>query len=162
LTLFYPASFYPHKNHQFILDYISSYNDVNNYIKSFIFTTKNIFNNSLIDELGILTPEQCYEKYKSSDALIFPSLMESYGLPLIEAMYMKLPIIVSDLDYAKWLCEDQAIYFNPTDIVSLYNAIKELYNKKQEGWSPDYTHALSKIHDSWEETARLFFNAIME
>jgi glycosyltransferase involved in cell wall biosynthesis len=162
LTLFYPASFYPHKNHQIIIDCILSYNDISNYIKSFIFTTRDIFNNSFIIELGVLTPEQCYNLYKSSDALIFPSLMESYGLPLIEAMYMKLPIIVSDLDYARWLCEDQAIYFNPTDVGSLYNAIVELYNKKQENWEPDYSHAISKIQANWEETAHLFFNTVME
>jgi glycosyltransferase involved in cell wall biosynthesis len=162
LLLFYPAMFYPYKNHRIIIDYISSYSAAGNYIDSFIFTTKNIFNNPFIKELGILTPEECYEFYKSSDALIFPSLMESYGLPLIEAMQMQLPIIVSDLDYAKWLCEDQAIYFNPTDAVSLHNAIIELYNRKQKGWRPNYRHALSRIHANWEETAHLFFNAIME
>jgi glycosyltransferase involved in cell wall biosynthesis len=162
LLLFYPASFYPHKNHQIILDYISSYNNTDsNYIDSFIFTTKNVFNNPFIKELGVLTSDECYELYKSSDALIFPSLMESYGLPLIEAMQMQLPIIVSDLDYAKWLCEDQAIYFNPTNMVSLHNAIIELYNKKQSGWRPNYKQALSKIHANWEETAQLFFNTII-
>jgi glycosyltransferase involved in cell wall biosynthesis len=162
LTLFYPASFYPNKNHQIIIDCVLSCKDINNYINSFLFTTKNVFNNPLITELGLLTSEQCYELYKSSDALIFPSLMESYGLPLIEAMYMKMPVIVSALDYAKWLCEDQAIYFNPTDTASLYSAIVELYNKKQEGWSPDYSHALSKIHNNWEKTAHVFFNTIMK
>jgi glycosyltransferase involved in cell wall biosynthesis len=162
LLLFYPASFYPHKNHQIILDYILSDKTVGNYVDSFIFTTKNIFNNPFIKEVGVLTPEKCYEFYKSSDALIFPSLMESYGLPLIEAMQMQLPIIVSNLDYAKWLCEDEVIYFNPTDVVSLHNAIIELSNKKQKGWRPNYKYALSKIHANWDETARLFFNTIMK
>jgi len=48
-----------------------------------------------------LSHDQVMDLYSRSRALVFPSLTESFGLPLIEAQGMGLPIIASELDYVR-------------------------------------------------------------
>ena len=50
--------------------------------------------------VGRVPHRQLLEMYKSSDALLFPSAIETIGLPLLEASRFGLPVIVSDLGYA--------------------------------------------------------------
>lgn len=49
---------------------------------------------------GKLTFDDLMSLYKSADALLFPSYIETFGLPLIEAAAFGLPVICSDLPYA--------------------------------------------------------------
>ena len=54
--------------------------------------------------------------YKLIDALVFPSTIETFGLPLIEAASMGKPIIASDLDYAREvLGQYKGVSFVPSD-----------------------------------------------
>jgi hypothetical protein len=53
--------------------------------------------------------------YANSDILLFPSLIESFGNPLVEAMTMNMPIISSKRDWAHEVCGDAARYADPAD-----------------------------------------------
>lgn len=53
--------------------------------------------------------------YRKAELFVFPSLKESFGHPIVEAMASGLPIAISDLPYAHEICGDAAIYFNPLD-----------------------------------------------
>ena len=61
-------------------------------------------------------------QYSMSSALVFPSLFESYGLPLIEAQELKLPILASELDYVRDVCEPVET-FDPLSPRSISRAI---------------------------------------
>lgn len=50
--------------------------------------------------IGHQTEEKIKSLYKKNDALIFPSFMETWGLPISEAKKNNLPIILPDLEYA--------------------------------------------------------------
>ena len=50
--------------------------------------------------MGHQSQEGIQKLYETADALVFPSLMETWGMPLSEAKKFNLPIIVSDLSYA--------------------------------------------------------------
>ena len=56
--------------------------------------------NSIITivNFGTISKEKVCELYAQSKCLIFPSLEESFGLPLIEAVDMGLDVISSDLE----------------------------------------------------------------
>jgi glycosyltransferase involved in cell wall biosynthesis len=61
-------------------------------------------------------PYQEIEKlYQENDIFIFPSLAESFGHPLVEAMASGLPIIASDIPICREICGDAAVYFSPLD-----------------------------------------------
>lgn len=163
LILFYPSAHYPHKNHRIFAKLIDS-NSYRRSVKEILLTipTKRNPNPELpgLHCTNILSTEQCMEQYSRSHALIFPSLAESYGLPLVEAMTLNLPILVADLPYAQTLCQDQAIYFDPNDAQSLSNAISDLQKKLISGWKPDWSHALENITQTWDEVAQKILSLI--
>jgi glycosyltransferase involved in cell wall biosynthesis len=76
-----------------------------------------------IDNLGVLSHQHVLEVYTTVDALIFPSLTESFGLPLIEANKANIPIIASELDFVRDLVVP-AQSFDPSSITSIARAIK--------------------------------------
>lgn len=161
LKLFYPAASYPHKNHQ-ILSQISQTESTKWPINSLLLTIPISQNpNNLVKWIeccNTLTPDEILASYKKVDGLLFLSLTESYGIPLVEAMWIGLPIICPDLPYARELCGDQAIYFNPTEIDSLKKAIFELRSRKNAGVIPNWSKQLAKIPTAWEDDA----NAMLE
>ena len=73
--------------------------------------------------LGHLNPSEVQAAYRSADALIFPSILETAGLPIIEAMEYGLPILASDLGFAHELCGDAAGFFDPYSAASVACAI---------------------------------------
>jgi len=61
--------------------------------------------------------------YSSSSALIYPSLFESFGLPLVEANQYGLPIIASELDYVRDVVDPEET-FDPNSSKSIYRSVK--------------------------------------
>ena len=115
---FYPASLDPHKNHKRLF---SSFNKIHkmNYKKIILLVTldssqlpRETRNNKQIIFLGSQSIKFINQIYNLVDFLIFPSLNESLGLPLIEASLHNLPIIASDLDFVYDVCKP-SLTFNP-------------------------------------------------
>jgi glycosyltransferase involved in cell wall biosynthesis len=53
--------------------------------------------------------------YQQALALIYPSFFEGFGIPLLEAMWSRLPVISSNTSSLPEVCEKAALYFNPSD-----------------------------------------------
>ncbi len=165
LKLFYPAAGYPHKNHGLFMpepDNSPFFEGLDELIvtlnNSEILPFRNI--PGKVHNIGRVSTERCMQVYSKVDALFYPSLTESYGLPLVEAMVLGLPVIVADLPYARWMCEDGAIYFDPEDIESAAAAIKETKCRLASGWRPDWGVALSKLPPNWDEVGKRFIELL--
>ena len=65
--------------------------------------------------------------YGSSRALVYPSLIESFGLPLLEAKYLNIPILASELDFVRDVCEPVET-FNPLSPLSISRSVKRFMN----------------------------------
>ena len=91
--------------------------------------------------------------YKKSDAFIFPTLLETFGLPYLEAMYFETPILTSDLDFARYVCDDAAVYFNPWDPEDIVEKILLLKNNPElrEKLIEKGKKRASTFFKSWEE-----------
>lgn len=76
-----------------------------------------------IYNFGDLNQKQVGKLYAISKSLIFPSLVESFGLPLIEASQYNLSIIASELDYVRDVCVPNYT-FNPLSALSIARAVK--------------------------------------
>jgi glycosyltransferase involved in cell wall biosynthesis len=83
-----------------------------------------------IYNIGFVKSEEIFEIYKNSEALIYPSLLESFALPLIEASQINLPIIASELDYVRDVCEPIET-FDPTSPISIMRAIRRFIKKPE-------------------------------
>jgi glycosyltransferase involved in cell wall biosynthesis len=154
LRLFYPAAAYPHKNHR-ILGEINQ--PARWAISELVLTIPDILNPNpaipWIRCVGKLETDAVLNAYRTADALLFLSLSESFGFPLVEAMWIGLPIICPDLPYARTLCGEQAIYFEPINVDSLRGAIAELVKRRDSGWWPDWSASLAQIPRDWQEVA---------
>lgn len=68
-----------------------------------------------ITELSQCSDADLVNYLHHSQALLFPSFSEGFGLPLIEALSLKVPVIASDLPVFKEIAGDIPEYINPLD-----------------------------------------------
>jgi len=64
--------------------------------------------------------------YRDHDLFVFPSVSETFGHPMAEAMSTGLPVIVSDTPVNREICGDAALYFKPFHVSELVERIREL------------------------------------
>jgi glycosyltransferase involved in cell wall biosynthesis len=72
------------------------------------------------------------------DVFVFPSMAETFGFPMIEAMLAGIPLIVSDIPIHHEICGDAALYFELGNPMDLAEKVKELDN------SPELRERLTK------------------
>jgi glycosyltransferase involved in cell wall biosynthesis len=86
-----------------------------------------------------------------------PTLAESYGLVYLEALACGVPILTSDRDFARWMCQNLAQYFDPLDASSIVDAIKNCPNlKERNDYSSRAVERLLDFPKDWDEVARSF------
>lgn len=66
------------------------------------------------------------EYYRGAIALLFPSLYEGFGLPVVEAMASGTPVITSNVTSLPEIANDAAVMINPYDIESLASHIEQM------------------------------------
>lgn len=70
---------------------------------------------NVVRNIGPVDREKRAEVYRIADAVILPSLLESYSASYSEAMRFGLPILTSRRDFGQELCGTAAEYFDPLD-----------------------------------------------
>jgi glycosyltransferase involved in cell wall biosynthesis len=87
---------------------------------------------SCIEFVGKLTHEQVIEQYKSTSVVIFPSRLETWGLPITEAKRLNLPLMVSDLPYAHETVGDydRVVFFDSLSAAQLSAIISDVSRGK--------------------------------
>jgi glycosyltransferase involved in cell wall biosynthesis len=65
--------------------------------------------------------------YHMSQGLVYPSLYEGFGLPILEALRCGKPVIASNVSSMPEVGGDACIFINPTDVEALSNAIHFIY-----------------------------------
>ena len=104
-----------------------------------------------IFNLEELSRHEISNLYRSSKALIYPSLSESLGLPLIEASKFNIPIIASELDFVRDSC-DPIETFDPHSALSISRAVKRYLGIKSElDLVVDAGYFLSIIKDKYHQ-----------
>lgn len=80
---------------------------------------------------GIIPADRMGEYYEKADALIFPSKLETWGLPISEFMAYQKPILAADLTYAHETAagSTQTAFFNPDNAMELAFLMKKAINK---------------------------------
>lgn len=77
---------------------------------------------------------QIPDLYKKSTILFMPTLLEVFSTTYLEAMFMEIPIVASDMPFSRDICSDAAIYCDPLKDEDYADAIyklvvdKKLYN----------------------------------
>jgi glycosyltransferase involved in cell wall biosynthesis len=135
----YLSYYYPHKNFEVLLNVAkliksSNYNfkilvtvesEQHEGAKLFLKNISVLGLDDVLINLGNVKPEQRFNLMKECSALLMPTLLETYGIPFIEAMQSKIPIFTSNLDFAKCVCQDAAFYFNPENEIDIFKCMVE-------------------------------------
>ena len=95
-----------------------------------------------------VTDAELSELYKHAQSLVFPSLMEGFGLPPLEAIENGCPVIVSDIPIFHEILGNAALYFNPHRVESLEKILKQAAIKR-----PAVDTSVLKKY-SWKKMAR--------
>ncbi len=116
---------------------------------------------SMIQNIGPIPNQRLPEVYRSANALIFPTLLESYSRTYLEAMHFGLPILTSDRDFARHLCQDAALYFDPLDADSLAKAMARLMEDQDLSWrlAENGRRVLAQV-PTWDEIASRFVEVL--
>jgi glycosyltransferase involved in cell wall biosynthesis len=69
--------------------------------------------------LGPVPYAEILSYYRAAEALVFPSLIETFGHPLLEAMLAGTPIVAADILAFREVAGDTALYFPPSDPAAL-------------------------------------------
>ncbi|MDO4301328.1 MAG: glycosyltransferase family 4 protein [Clostridia bacterium] len=86
---------------------------------------------------GYISREELRDAYNGSDLFLFLTYEETEGIVLLEALAMKIPVLVRDIDiYKNWLSDGRDVY-KGSGILDFYNKIREIIN----GDLPDITEA---------------------
>ena len=79
-----------------------------------------------VEFAGPLSPDEVADLYKASDIFVFPSLAETFGFPMAEAMSYGLPIVAADTPVNREVCGRAAVYFNPLSGEELARRLRSL------------------------------------
>ena len=116
----------------------------------------------MADELGLewsnaynLTDEEILEEYKKSDVVVFPSLFEGFGMPIIESQAVGRPVITSNRAPMNWVAgEKAALLNNPTDVEEYRSLLLKIIN--------DDEYRASLIGNGLENAKRFDVNNIVK
>lgn len=90
--------------------------------------------------------------YRYARALILPSLCEGFGIPVLEAYYYHLPLLLSNQSSLPEVASDAAMFFNPYDVNDMVRTIMELVeNPCRESLITREIERLSSF--SWNKSA---------
>lgn len=76
---------------------------------------------------GYVTGAQLYSYYKKALACVFPSLNEGFGMPIIEAMHLGVPVITSNISSMTEVAGDAAMLVNPLVTSEIAGAFEKVY-----------------------------------
>lgn len=169
--LLYPANTWPHKNHVRLLEALAHLRDAERLSSPLVLTgarkrgddelERTIARLGLqgqvrrLDYIPLADLACCYQAAK---LMVFPSLHEGFGLPVLEAMACGCPVVCSSTTSLGEVAGNAAVVFNPTSTGSIAEAIGRVLT------SPELRTRLRKLglaraaQFTWERTASQTLN----
>lgn len=126
--ILYPANRWPHKNHDRLLEAFEKVRRERPELRLVLTGAGHVQPSSHpgVDVLGHVPRARLIELFQTASALVFPSLYEGFGQPPLEAMACGCPVASSNAAALPEVCGDAAVYFDPTDVESIANAIEQV------------------------------------
>jgi glycosyltransferase involved in cell wall biosynthesis len=134
-TLLYPAFYYPHKNHALIFSAQPALRQRSTRViltLPKILEVQNLLDEEVIELAGVMTSDALRIVSLEVHAILFTSLQESLGLPLLEACALQKPLLAPDLPYVHAITRN-AYIFDPLSLDSFVAAVDCLLEDLRRG-----------------------------
>ena len=142
--IFYPANFWKHKNHDCLLQALQILRDEQQLKLNVVFTgfeqsngypvrekVKEYSLESQVHILGYVTVEEIAYLYQHARMLVFPSLFEGFGIPLVEAMAAGCPVVAANDTSIPEIAADSAELFDPTSPVDVADTLARVWQNTE-------------------------------
>ena len=102
--------------------------------------------------IGAISYEEVIARYRSCDIVLFPSKLETWGLPISEAKEFSKPIILADLPYAHETLGNysSALFIEPDNYIQLAKIMKKITTGKKVFKNANYEDSEAVIR-SWDQ-----------
>jgi len=166
-VLFFPANTWPHKNHERLLDALAVLRDADGLRPSLVLTgsakhghravmatVERLGLHDQVRWLGYVDEVRLVALYRAATALVFPSLHEGFGMPILEAMAAGCPVACSRTTATGETAGDAALTFDPANVADIVAALRALLRNKE------LRHDLARrgleraAQFTWERSAR--------
>jgi glycosyltransferase involved in cell wall biosynthesis len=167
--ILYPAQTWPHKNHIRLFEAIALIRDrhgadidvvccgsQNAHFAEIERTVRRLGLQDRIRFLGFVEPIEIQSLYRLATCMVFPSLFEGWGLPILEAFSVGLPVACSNVTSLPAMVGAAALLFDPGDVDAMAEAIVALW--QDEGLRATLASRAYQVVDrfDWGRTARTF------
>jgi glycosyltransferase involved in cell wall biosynthesis len=97
--------------------------------------------------------------YSGTEALIYPSIYEGFGIPILEAFNLGVPVVTSNLGSMSEIANNNAVLVSPDSVKSIISGMKSVVEYKNK-YSTLGKNEVKKY--SWNKTAQLTLNVYKE
>ena len=132
----YPANTWHHKNHERLIEALARYRELHGEAPTLVLTGVGKEGQARLESaierhrlkglvlvLGYVPRDEMPTLYAGAACLVFPSLFEGFGLPLVEAMLVGCPIAAADVTSIPEVVGDAAVLFDPLDPADICRAL---------------------------------------
>lgn len=120
---------------------------------------KHPFRNDIV-LTGYVEKQELIELYSQAVTLVYPSLYEGFGLPVLEALSCKTRVICSNASSLPEVGGSVALYFQPQDKTELLAHLLTVFQEYKQGISNKEALLQQAQKFSWKEYAKMFRKAM--
>lgn len=137
----YVGNAYPHKNLEMLMHSFAAFSSQNPYVQLVIAGRRDVFSRRLekeAEEIGISrealrfidlpTDEEIAKLYERASLFVYPSRIEGFGMPPLEAMSYGTPVAAARAASLPEVLGDAAHFFDPDDIEALTSIMQATMN----------------------------------
>lgn len=143
--LLYVGNAYPHKNLEKLLYVFKKLKNVSNFNYQLVLVGKedyfyrrlkkdaqrlSLLNDNSVVFFGFANDSQLASLYRNASLYVFPSFIEGFGLPPLEAMSYGLPVVASRTSCLPEILGEAAVFFDPRDPKDISQKILKVLNNK--------------------------------
>ena len=176
IRLLYVSVYYPHKNPGILCEAMRKFNKDKNLCHATITMTIEetrslggaldhaLLSNAIQDGLVTMGRHPYLDLpnlYNAHDVFVFPSVSETFGHPMAEALSAGMPIVAADTEINREICGDAALYFSPFSHTELCARLAEL--DEQPGLRErlcDLARKRSRKLYNWDDHVNRFLDVI--
>lgn len=112
--------------------------------------------------VGAVAYEQVKEYYRNASLFVFPSYLETFGHPLLEAMGCDVPVVAADIPVFREIAEDAVLYADPFKVESIATAMEDGLTSHAHRQTLIDRGRKRVAHFTWERSTSTLLNVFSE